>query len=174
MTSALSLARRSRGFTLIELMVVVAIIGILASIAMPELSRMTYRAKTAERAIIMDRIKKGVADLYLRDGRLPDGLTGSFNPPLPPGNTKRAPDWRMAGWNQILAGMGDIDGALYFSYYFWVSESSNPPLLFVQAVGDLDGDGNQSTRWTFFQRVLGSYTVWSEWPPEGTEDMGVF
>jgi prepilin-type N-terminal cleavage/methylation domain-containing protein len=174
MRSRAWLARSSRGFTLIELMIVVAILGILASIAMPELSRMTYRAKLTERAVIMDRIKKGVADLYLRNGQIPDNLTGWFNPPLPPGSARRTPDWSQAGWNQILAGMGDIEGGLYYSYYFWVWESTTPPLLLIYAIGDVDGDGVQSTKWIYYQRVQGSYQLWSEWPPAGQDDVGVF
>jgi prepilin-type N-terminal cleavage/methylation domain-containing protein len=173
MTSRIS-RRRSRGFTLIELMIVVAIVGVLASVAIPEFGLLMVRAKMAERTVIMDRIKKGVADLYVRDGQLPDGLTGNFNPPLPPGNLRRAPDWTQPGWNKILAGMGDIEGTLYYSYYFFVWESSSPPMLLVQAIGDVDGDGNQSIKWIWYQRTQGSYIPSSEWPPAGQEDLGVY
>jgi hypothetical protein len=38
----------------------------------------------------------------------------------------------------------------------------------------VDGDGNQSTKWIYYQRIAGSYTLWSEWPPTGQEDQGVF
>lgn len=45
---------RLRGFTLIELMVVVAIVAILAAIAIPSYSRYTYRARRAEgQALLM-------------------------------------------------------------------------------------------------------------------------
>ncbi len=57
-----------KGFTLIELMIVVAIIGILASIALPAYQDYTVRAKVSEGVIAASAFKIGVADMYSDSG----------------------------------------------------------------------------------------------------------
>ena len=57
-----------KGFTLIELMIVVAIIGILAAIALPAYQDYTIRAKVSEGAIAASSIKVGVAELFANSG----------------------------------------------------------------------------------------------------------
>jgi prepilin-type N-terminal cleavage/methylation domain-containing protein len=59
------------GFTLIELMLVVSIIGILASIAMPAFKTYVTRAKIVEGLTLADPAQKAVAAYYDRWGRLP-------------------------------------------------------------------------------------------------------
>lgn len=60
-----------RGFTLIELMIVVAIVGILASVAIPAYSDYTVRAKVTEGIAAAGAAKTSVADYYYANNALP-------------------------------------------------------------------------------------------------------
>lgn len=58
------------GFTLIELMIVMSIVGILASVALPSYQRYVYRAKAAEVIVVMDKIHTVMATLQAEAGTL--------------------------------------------------------------------------------------------------------
>jgi len=57
-----------KGFTLIELMIVIAIIGILASVALPAYQDYTVRAQVTEGAISASALKIGVTEVFADNG----------------------------------------------------------------------------------------------------------
>src|SRR3984957_6023042 len=60
-----------KGFTLIELMIVVAIIGILAAIAIPAYQNYTIRAQVTEGLSLADGWKTGISEYYAQNGTFP-------------------------------------------------------------------------------------------------------
>lgn len=62
---------KNKGFTLIELMIVVAIIGILAAIAIPAYQDYTIRAQIAEGINLTNAVKPKIQEYYKQHGRFP-------------------------------------------------------------------------------------------------------
>jgi type IV pilus assembly protein PilA len=65
------MTRRNRGFTLIELMIVVAIIAILAAIAIPAYQNYLIRAQVSEGMSLADGAKTAVWDYIAQTGQVP-------------------------------------------------------------------------------------------------------
>ena len=68
-----------KGFTLIELMIVVAIIGILAAIAIPAYQNYLIRSQVTEGLSLADGWKTGVAEFYSQNGAFPTSCTKTGN-----------------------------------------------------------------------------------------------
>ena len=69
--------KMQKGFTLIELMIVVAIIAILAAIALPAYQDYTVRSKVSELIVASDACKTNVTEYFVSQGTLPTDLAAS-------------------------------------------------------------------------------------------------
>ncbi|ENW4229393.1 prepilin-type N-terminal cleavage/methylation domain-containing protein, partial [Neisseria gonorrhoeae] len=71
-----------KGFTLIELMIVIAIVGILAAVALPAYQDYTARAQVSEAILLAEGQKSAVTEYYLNHGIWPanNGNAGVASP----------------------------------------------------------------------------------------------
>lgn len=165
----LSKFRSRKGFTLIELMIVVAILAILAVVAVPAFIKYMRRAKTTEAIDELDKIYKGAAVYYTTPKITQEGVKLECQVPANQGVTPLegtccaslgGPDhdadercdattayWDEETWSAVSFQITDQH---YFCYSFNQNGQTLSATIFTaQANADLDCDNIQST----FQRM---------------------
>jgi len=163
------------GFTLIELMVVVAIIGLLASIAIPSFQALVIRSKKSERALAVRGIESAIFD-YIREHEsypIPAGGPASFiwlpDNPVPPYTPLKKPfDPTQFGWSNLSY---QPTGNFYYHYYVFGFMTTNWAYFYIRTVGDLDANGTLSWyyKW-WFRDFSGNWYISSEFQtPTGEE-----
>jgi type IV pilus assembly protein PilA len=141
------IAKRSQqGFTLIELMIVVAIIGILAAVAIPAFMDYMKKGKSAEAELQLAKIKTNAKANFNTDSSYPIVTA----PVTPTGNccTQNAggkkkcavvaADWATAPWQALDF---QLDEPFYFQYQY----TGTATTYTANAIGDLDCDGTSIT-----------------------------
>ena len=161
--------RNSKGFTLIELMIVVAIIAILAVVAVPQFTKYMRSAKAAEAFEMLDLVKKGSATYYTTPraaagtgAKLACQFPGTVSNFTPNSETcclsavdsdgddrcDTSPgSWNNATWSALKFAITD---AHYFIYSYASTGSQKTATFTTTANGDLDCDTTKST----FQMVV--------------------
>jgi prepilin-type N-terminal cleavage/methylation domain-containing protein len=171
--------RTERGFSLVELMISVAIIGALASVALPQMERAQLRARAAERKTVLNALGRALTDTISIQNKLPTNprtnpWIGADNPPGAPGKQKRVLDWKLAGWTSVPM---VIQGDCYYTYSFTAEDpggTGDDLTVTIVSTGDLDGDGDPSVKTLVYKGVGYAFDAPTETPPAGQEDVGVF
>jgi prepilin-type N-terminal cleavage/methylation domain-containing protein len=135
----IGIRHRLSGFTLVELMIVVAIIGILASVAIPNYSRFVLRAKRSEAFVCLDGIRTSE---YVYNAAFDTYVTAESNPGLP--LEKRPKPWDMAipGWSALH---WSPTGAVRCTYL--VNTYDDAAWFRAEAYCDVDGNSEPAVIW---------------------------
>jgi len=133
---------KQRGFTIIELAIVVVIIGVLAAIAIPMFMGHMKQAKATEAMLQLNKMALDAKTYYFANSKYPQGTAGVQ--PGADGGACAGTNGHFAvsnGWTSdpIWTALSfEIVEPALFSYHF---TSSSPSTAQGLAVGDLDCDG---------------------------------
>ncbi|HEX3760289.1 MAG TPA: prepilin-type N-terminal cleavage/methylation domain-containing protein [Kofleriaceae bacterium] len=165
--------KTQRGFTLIELMIVVAIIGILATVAIPAFMDYVKRSKRSEAVLQLNKIGKNAKRTYGETASYPSGSVGP-TPARPgtggccggtgatPNHCAASPAAWTGAW-QALDFEIDEDTLFYYSY------SGASQSYTALAIGDLDCDGTEVTYTLTGAAVNGNPTASLSEPPPNAD-----
>ncbi len=156
--------RKKEGFTLIELMIVVAIIGVLAAIAIPAFINYVKRSKTSEAGANLKSLFTGAAAYYQREiwprGAVAAGTAvaastnctvGPLTSGNAPGNNKSSVAFSTLGTGEFASLNFTPADPLYYRYHIINGAAGcggapgNLGVYTFQAQGNLDGDAALST-----------------------------
>jgi len=132
---------RRAGFTLVELMIVVGILGVLAAIAIPNFIRYQMRAKTTEALVNLQAIARSQEAYFAEFGSYVSVSTP--NPLAIPG--ARAVIWPAGSGFDVMGWAPE--GSVYFQYGVAADNPNGGSSLLrytAEAAGDIDEDGNPS------------------------------
>lgn len=152
MRTKTSFSTRLRAFTLLELMAVVTIIGILASVAIPLVGKYLKKSKTTEAKANLRKIYDGEVAYYQEEHTLSTGALASKQfvsfsaTPSSPGRNKQVANFDAQGWGAIKF---SSDSPVWYSYSVAATGTGTASSFTARANGDIDGDGVTS----LFERV---------------------
>jgi type IV pilus assembly protein PilA len=140
------MVKKARGFTLVELMIVVAIIGVLAAIAVPNFLRYQLRSKFSELRTNVEAIRKSEGALRQSERQAcPNAATGVFvgmlrTPNVAPGSQKNT--WAQGDYATAQRIDWVVEGGTYGVYFV---TTGLPPTVVAPTVATCNGTASLDT-----------------------------
>jgi prepilin-type N-terminal cleavage/methylation domain-containing protein len=132
--------RPARGFTLIEIMIVVMIIGIIASLAVPFYQRTAARAHRSEIPVVLGKLRQHFINQYNDNGTFyarPDGVDMAHNGAVSSWNPVGSDPGPGGTWALHAAGWGEVpfppEGNIKLRYQYFI-EASDKMTFYVCGV----------------------------------------